>query len=343
MFIIRPVKREDIDSIVELASQAKAGLTTLPHDKNLLIKRIEQSIAGFSKKIEKPEGELYFFVLEEIASHKILGTSAIVSKVGGFEPFYTYEMKSVVKESKVLNVRNEIQYLQLVKKYNGPSEVGTLFLHPDARQSGNGRLLSLSRFLFMAQYWQRFESEVIAELRGVVDDNDCSPFWEAVCRHFFEVDFKKADLMVMEDKSFIEDLIPQYPIYIPLLPEAVQDVIGEVHKNTRPALALLIQEGFYFYDEVDIFEAGPVVGAKLNEIRTIKESREVVVESIEEDLEEKEFSFIANVDLLENFCVMTGPVIFNEDGSVKIRGDAASGLGVAVGSKVRIVSSGGRC
>jgi len=343
MFIIRPVKIEDIDQIVALASQAKAGLTTLPYDQKILSQRIELSIASFSKNVEKPEGELYFFVLEEIASHRILGTCAIVSKVGGFEPFYTYEIKTAVKESKLLNVKKEIQYLQLLKDHSGPSEIGTLFLHPDARQSGNGRFLSLSRFLFMAQYPQRFEDKVIAELRGVLDDHDCSPFWNAVCKHFFMMDFKKADLMVMEDKSFIADLIPEHPIYIPLLPKEAQEVIGEVHKNTRPALALLLQEGFHFQDEVDIFEAGPVVGAKVSEVKTIRESREAVVESIKEDLDKGKFSFIANVDLFENFCVMEGAVVTNPDGTVIISGEVASGLGVAEGSKVRVVCSGGRC
>lgn len=44
-------------------------------------------------------------------------------------------------------------------------------------------------------------------------------------------------------KTFIAELMPAYPIYISLLPEAARGVIGQVHPNTAPARAIL-ERGF---------------------------------------------------------------------------------------------------
>ncbi len=338
MLIVRPIEKEDLNQILELSAQAKAGLTTLPYDEKVLSKRIEQSVYSFEKKVDKPEGETYFFVLEDLENKKIVGTSAIVSKVGGFEPFYTYEIKTIIKESKTLGVKKEIKYLQLLRIHNGPSEIGTLFLLPEYRKNGNGRLLSLSRFLFMSQYGVRFESEVIAEMRGVIDENESSPFWEALAGHFFDVAFKKADLMVMSDKTFIADLIPQHPIYIPLLTQSAQDVIGKVHKNTEPALHLLETEGFRYNQQIDIFEAGPVMTAEVAEIRTIKNSQEKIVSSLTKDSNDSFPYLIANIKSAKDFRVIKGDLTTNDDSTIGLPANIAKCLGVEKGEGVRFSS-----
>ncbi|MFH7127688.1 arginine N-succinyltransferase [Klebsiella pneumoniae] len=53
----------------------------------------------------------------------------------------------------------------------------TLFLDPQWRKEGNGYLLSKSRFLFMAAFRERFNEKVVAEMRGVIDEQGYSPFW----------------------------------------------------------------------------------------------------------------------------------------------------------------------
>jgi arginine N-succinyltransferase len=102
-----------------------------------------------------------------------------------------------------------------------------------------------------------------------------------VGRHFFEHDFYQADgLSGLGNKEFIADLMPKHPIYIPLLPASVQAVIGRVHHETIPALNLLLAEGFVQTTEVDIFDAGPLVRATLAEVRTVKQTRVLVVEKL---------------------------------------------------------------
>ena len=45
-------------------------------------------------------------------------------------------------------------------------------------------------------------------------------------------------------KQFIEEMMPQYPIYLDLLAEEVREGIGQVHEETVPAIAMLKNEGF---------------------------------------------------------------------------------------------------
>jgi arginine N-succinyltransferase len=210
------------------------------------------------------------FVAEDADTHEVVGTSSIVSKVGGFQPFYNYKLEKSVHDSPHLGVHKEVPTLHLVADHNGPAEIGGLFLRPDYRKDQNGRLLSLSRFLFMAQHPHCFDPTVVAELRGVIDDQGQSPFWNALGRHFFDVELPKADYLSSVDKRFIADLMPRHPIYIPLLPEDAQNVIGKVHKNTEPALHLLTDEGFTESGMVDIFDAGPTLKCKMGDIRSVR-------------------------------------------------------------------------
>jgi len=336
MIVIRPVITTDLDQLEHLATLAGFGLTTLPKNRELLEKRIHDSREGFRKTAGQPTGELYLFVMEDLTNGDVVGTCSVVSKVGGFEPFYAYRIESSVHESKMLQVRKEIQTLHLVKEHSGPSEIGSLFLAPDYRDSGNGRLLSLARFLFMAQHKQLFESQVIAEMRGVLDEQGISPFWEAMGRHFFEVEYPTADYLSLVSKKFIADLMPTHPIYIPLLPKAAQDVIGQTHKNTAPAEGLLKAEGFRFNGMVDIFEAGPVLSCDRDEIRSVKESRNAIVRQITDAPIDSMSYIISNAQL--DFRACQGPLLINDDNTVDLNKLNALALGVKVGQNVRYVS-----
>ena len=275
MVVLRPVRESDLEALFELSRLTTYGLTTLPSDEKILARRIRSSERTFARGLDGPEpGDAYLLVLED-DDGKLVGTSGIVPKVGGFEPFYAYRIETRIHESERLGVRKEIRALHLVAEHDGPCEIGSLFLAPEARRGGNGRLLSLARFLLIAERPQAFDPIVIAEMRGVIDEHGHSHFWEALGRHFFDVDFPTADYLSIEDKRFIADLMPTHPIYIPLLPPEAQAVIGRVHPNTEPALHLLEREGFRDSGMVDIFEAGPVVRCPRDEIRTVRESEVV--------------------------------------------------------------------
>jgi len=350
MLVFRPVTSEDLSGLNDLANLAGFGLTTLPKDPQLLENRIQESRRSFerlaassksaaSQSSERPGGEIYLFVLEDLHTGRIVGTSAIVSKVGGFEPFYAYKIETTCAESDVLNVKKEIRYLKLVTEHNGPCEVGSLFLAPEYRKEGNGRFLSLARFLFIAERPRRFESTVIAEMRGLMDGNGRSPFWECLGRVFFDTDFPNADYLSMVNKKFIADLMPTHPIYILLLPREAQEAIGQVQEQTRPAVKILEEEGFKFSGMVDIFDAGPILSAKRDAVRAVKESAKAAIIEITEKAIEGEVYMVGTVR--PEFRAAKGNLAITEKG-VRINSALALALGARVGEQVRYAALRGK-
>jgi arginine N-succinyltransferase len=333
MFVLRPVRESDHPRLVALAQATGGGLTTLPPNEEFLGERVQSSLRAFSPNVKRAGGEFYLFGLEDTTTGEIVGVSGIASRVGGFEPWYSYEIKPERFVHKPLKVDREVRALHLKKEHRGPSEICSLFLRADRRRGGLGRLLSLGRFLFMGAFPRRFTDSVIAEMRGYIDQTGKSPFWEAIGRHFYQFDFYRADVLSgLGDKEFIADLNPRHPIYIPLLEPAVQAAIGRVHHDTEPALALLLAEGFRQSNEVDIFDAGPLLQADVAELRTLKRSRTARVLSAAAELDAGEVQLIANGALDFRACV--AKCTNHDDGSVSLSADTAAALNVEAGDKV---------
>jgi arginine N-succinyltransferase len=337
MYVIRPITLDDLDALVELTRLTGFGLTTLPHDEKLLRRRIKESLRGFEHvgDDDLPIGETYLFVMEHLPTRRVCGTCGIVSKVGGFEPFYAYRIETSIHQSEVLHARKEIRTLHLVEMHSGPCEIGSLFLSPDHRVPENGRLLSLSRFLFMANYPGYFDPIVIAEMRGVLDEQGRSPFWEAIGHHFFDISLPRADYLSMVNKRFIADLMPKHPIYIPLLPKGAQDVIGAVHADTKPAIKILQDEGFECCDMVDIFEAGPVVRCALPDVRAIRQSRKARVVAISAAPSDGPTFLVSNCK--QAYRAARGAIGFDEQGHPALSEELAAALQVSVGEPIRYV------
>ena len=336
MFVCRLVKESDFDRVYDLTRQVHSGLTTLLLGRLDLKARIMDSVKNVHFPPRRPQGESFFFVLEDLESKAVIGTSAVFSKVGGFQPFWTYEILESHKVCKRLHVDHKVPYLQVRRIHDGPSEIGSLFLQKDFRYGTNGRLLSLSRFLFMAQYSGMFEDTVVAEMRGRVDLDGASPFWNAIGAHFFGLSFEQADLQSNVDKNFIDDLMPVHPIYIPLLPKEAQEIIGQVHPETEAALRLLESEGFVKTNFVDVFEAGPTLECDLAKIRSVAESQESSLWTAVRSVEEGEECLLANVSSLERFSVTVAEVK-DEDGEILIEHSVAKALKLKSGDKLRYV------
>ena len=303
MLVVRCVREEDLDSLFDLTQKSEFGLTTLKISKDELESRIERSLFAFRKKDARPQGQPYVFVMEDLSNGRLVGTCAIYSKTGGFEPMYSYEIKKSVHASEELDVHKEIDTLHLLAQHDGPTEIGSLFLSPDYWGGGHGRLLSMSRFLFLAEFRERFEKKVIAEMRGIVDSNGISPLWSALGSHFFQMGFPKAETLTSQSKKIIGDLMPKHPIYIPLLPVEAQEVIGKVHSNTEPALAMLLKEGFEKRGLVDLFDGGPTIECEVENIRTVRESKSGTVSTIVEQVAGGSQQLISNSRMEFRTCL----------------------------------------
>jgi arginine N-succinyltransferase len=119
--------------------------------------------------------------------------------------------------------------------------------------------------MYIAANRKRFTPEVFSLLLGVTDENGVSPFWEAVGRRFFGRNF--ADIEIESggrSRTFIAEVMPTYPIYVPLLPEAAQRVLGEPDSKALLAYEIHLEEGFETDRFIDIFDAGPVLTAQVD-------------------------------------------------------------------------------
>ncbi|CAN7627339.1 arginine N-succinyltransferase [Pseudomonas solani] len=274
--IVRPVRSADLPALIDLARSTGAGLTTLPANEERLSHRVGWAEKAFHGEAERGDAD-YLFVLED-DDGKVVGISAVAGAVGLREPWYNYRVGLTVSASQELNIHRQIPTLFLANDLTGNSELCSLFLHAGYRSGLNGRLLSKARFLFIAEFPELFGDKVIAEMRGMSDENGVSPFWDSLGRHFFKMEFSRADYLTgVGNKAFIAELMPKFPLYTCFLSEAARDVIGRVHADTEPALAMLKGEGFSFQGYVDIFDAGPAIECQTAKIRAVQDSQTLVL------------------------------------------------------------------
>lgn len=273
MMIIRPITRDDLPALVALAKSTGVGLTTLPPNETELAKRVDAAVASFAGTAARAD-EIFLFVLEDTETRRVVGTCGLATAVGLRQPWYSYRVGLVVHASQELGLFTQTPTLFLSNDHTGHTELCSLFLDAGYRRDRNGQLLSKSRFLFLAQHRERFSKKIIAELRGVSDENGKSPFWESLGRHFFSMEFSQADYLTgIGKKSFVAELMPKHPLYSSFLTPEAQAVIGKTHPHTLPALRMLESEGFRYEGYVDIFDAGPTVECDVADVDAVAASR----------------------------------------------------------------------
>src|SRR5690606_34505767 len=121
-------------------------------ERTLLERIVDRAERSFAGTVSVPERE-YLFVLEEIPSGKIVGTSIIHAQHGTRRSPHVY--LDIIKDERYSQTLDRYlvhEGLLLKYNYDGPTEIGGLILRPEFRghQDGLGRLLSYARFLFIA-------------------------------------------------------------------------------------------------------------------------------------------------------------------------------------------------
>ena len=337
MMVIRPMRQSDFGALTRIAEASGPGFSSLTTDPDLLQGKIDASEAAFSADVSTPGSERYLFSLENLDTGEVGGCCGIEAAVGMDEPFYNYRVGTIVHASRELGVYRNTPTLYLSNDYTGASELCTLFLNPEARRGGNGRLLSKCRFLFMAEHRERFDDRVIAEMRGWSDAEGQSPFWEALGRQFFDMDYARADhLSAVSTKAWIAELMPRYPVYTTLLPDAAQAVIGKVHPDTEPALRMLNAEGFRYTGYVDIFDAGAAVDCLFDDVRAIRKSRRAGVDRHAAHRPGNSRVLVANTALQGFRCVLIETSRRDDDAdTLTLPPEATDALGVSHGDSIR--------
>jgi arginine N-succinyltransferase len=339
-FIIRPAKPDDLQPLYEMAKRTGGGFTNLPPDRKALSTKLERSTAAFERDGDEVADDLYVFVLQNMLTGEVRGTCQIFGQVGQKWPFYSYRIGALTQHSEELGRTFRADILNLSTDLEGTTEVGGLFLHPGERAGGLGMLIARSRYLFIRNHRPRFADRSIAELRGVIDEAGGSPFWDGVAGRFFGMNFQEADeFNAKHGNQFIADLMPKHPVYIAMLPESAKSVIGIPHPSGRAAMRMLENEGFAWENYVDIFDGGPTMTARTDQIRSIREAEDVTVTEISASLGEVlggDKKLVA-VGHLQEFKAAYGWTLPSE-GGVALDEVCAAALGISAGDSVTQVA-----
>jgi arginine N-succinyltransferase len=337
-FRLRAARMADLEPLYEMAKLTGGGFTNLPPDRNALAEKLERADASFARDDDSLADEQFVLVLENLddgGEHSVRGTCQLMTQVGQRWPFYSYRITTLTQHSRELNRTVRADLLSLVTDLEGCSEVGGLFLHPNERAGGLGLLLARSRYLFIAMHRARFAERVLAELRGIIDARGGSPFWDGVAGRFFGMAFQDADYFnAINGNQFIADLMPKHPVYIAMLDEAARGAIGVPHPGGRAAMRMLEAEGFRYEGYVDIFDGGPTMTARTDEVRSIRDAKAAPL--VRSDLAEGERAILA-CGRLGEFRSCYGLRASQGDG-LAIDPASAEVLGVSEGDTVWSVS-----
>ena len=71
----------------------------------------------------------------------------------------------------------------------------------------------------------------------------------------------------------MSELIPQHPVYVPLLPPQAAENIGQNHPAANRICQLLYREGFHKSKVIDPFDGGPDLKGLLQYMQTFKNIR----------------------------------------------------------------------
>jgi arginine N-succinyltransferase len=280
MLFVRPATLADLDALERMARAAHPVLHSLPRDRNALETRVALSEDSFRAEVDFPGEEFYLFVLEDSETGELLGTSSIVASAGYSEPFYAFRNDALIHASRELKVNRKIHALTMSHELTGKSRLTGFYIDPSLRSDAAAHLLSRARMLYVAANRKRFSEDVFSLMLGVTDESGVSPFWEAVGRKFFGRDFEQVELESGgRSRTFIAEVMPSYPLYVPLLPAQAQRVLGEPDEAALLAYDIHLEEGFEPDRFVDIFDAGPVLTIAVersasvvtNEVRTVRE------------------------------------------------------------------------
>lgn len=275
MLRVRPSRPGDLPGIEKLVHESAAPLSTLPAHRDKLAEKIDLSMRSFAGETALKGRERFLFVMEDVEAQEILGTSGIDAHAGNGTPFYSYRRDALYHSSQQLGIHNEVPILYLTHELSGRILLCSLSISPRYRDTIYFDLLSRSRLLFLHAHAARFGSEVIVEIQGVQDEQGSSPFWDSLGRHFFGMDFSTADYYsAVKSKTFIAEMMPTHPIYVPLLTDAARQAMAQPHREARRNCEFLCKEGFRVGKYIDIFDGGPTLEARTSDLSTIKNARQ---------------------------------------------------------------------
>jgi arginine N-succinyltransferase len=337
MLVMRPAQMADLTEVQRLAADSPVGVTSLPDDRDRLREKIAASEASFTAEVSFNGEESYFFVLEDRESGRLVGCSGIIASAGYSEPFYSFRNETFVHNSRELKIHNKIHGLSLCHDLTGNSLLTSFYVDRALVNTAWSELNSRARLLFLANHPERFADALVVEIVGYSDEAGDSPFWDAVGRNFFDMNYTEAErLCGLKSRTFLAELMPHYPIYVPLLPDEAQEAMGQVHPRGQISFDILMREGFETEHYIDIFDGGPTLHARTSSVRSIAQSRVVPVR-IGDPGQGGRLYLVSNAQL-QDFRAIVAELDWLPGKPVTLSVAAAEALGVGEGVSVRLVA-----
>ena len=273
---IRAATLADGDDLYDLSRYLDS--VNLPHERTAIDAVLLRSERAFSGTEGDPRRREYVFVLHDLELDRAIGTSIVFGQLGRRDaPYIFFDVKKEERYSQSLDRHFVHSVLSMGYSYNGPTEIGGLVMHPDARRAPErlGQQISYVRFLWIAMHRDYFQNYVLAELLPPLADDGTSHLWEAVGRRFTGLDYREADRLSKTNKEFIRGLFPDGDIYASLLSDDAQAAIGEVGPQTKGVEKLLRRIGFEYVNRVDPFDGGPHFVAPIEKISLLRAAHAV--------------------------------------------------------------------
>jgi len=283
MYVVRPVEPADVGALETLLAASMPGVHTLPRTREKIAALVERSCASFAAHVDIPSEETYLFVLEDLEHHELVGTAAIHASAGSNGTYFAFRNDVIQQVSRDLNISHSVHALTLCSELTAYSQLSGFSIRQRDKTGHEAALLSRARLLYAVLAPHRFGDRFFVPLAGVTNDDGQSPFWDALGRKFFKMDFLDAERVIggARNRTLIVELMPHYPVYVPLLPGPAQAAMGQIHPSGQLAFDLLTEEGFEADEYIDIFDGGPILQAHKNALRSFRGSmvRRVALEA----------------------------------------------------------------
>jgi arginine N-succinyltransferase len=158
-----------------------------------------------------------------------------------------------------------------------------------------------------------------------------------VGKHFFDLPYTEAErLCGLESRTFLAELMPQYPIYVPMLPQAAQDCIGRIHPDGQEAFDILQREGFETNSYIDLFDGGPTLYARTSNVLTIAQSLTATAQAVS-SIDARGRYLVSN-DALKGYRAIVAELDYQAGHPVGLSADMCRALNVTDGSPIRLIA-----
>ena len=210
-----------------------------------------------------------WLVVTDPADNLALACLRLHHGIGLDVPRHWYHVGWVVHAAAELGLFCRLQTLQLGNDLTGASELADIAWQPGLDAAAQAQVLAplLHAALAAVHAATPLASGprlLIAELPGLRDSGDQSPFWRGLGLPFCSVDPQQAAHRFGPAwRSHVAALLPRQPVYSAFLPADAQAAVGQADPACAVLLGLLRQAGLRESGHISIDQGGPVLSAPL--------------------------------------------------------------------------------